>query len=276
MFMSSPTTPSLDFDKADFGTPAAGITCASCSKELRLTYFEVNGMVACPECRALIAAADRPEGGFRRFVLAAIFGVLGGAAGAAVWYAVATLFNLEIGLIAILVGWLVGTGVHKGSEGRGGLRYQLLAAFVTYASIISTYIPPIIEAARNQSQNASASAAPQQNGPPADVEVVATPFPLDRPSPRAASSAEAKEELGLGGFLVAVASLVGILFAAPFLAGFSNIIGILIIFFALQQAWSMNRRRVTEVKGPFRVAAAPVVAALPAHAAAAAEVPPVS
>ena len=69
--------------------------------------------------------------------------------------------------------------------------------------------------------------------------------------------------MGLGGFLLAVGTLVAILYAAPFLAGFQNIIGILIIFFAVQQAWTMNKRRVFDVKGPFRVAASPEAVAVP-------------
>src|SRR6188768_2657451 len=136
---------SLDFDKADFGQPAAGLRCATCPSEIRDRYFEVNGAAVCPNCRASLAALDRPEGGLKRFALATLLGMAGGAVGALAWYAVARLFNLEIGLIAILVGWLVGTGVRKGSEGRGGRKYQALAAFVTYASIVTTYIPPIYE-----------------------------------------------------------------------------------------------------------------------------------
>jgi hypothetical protein len=47
--------------------------------------------------------------------------------------------------------------------------------------------------------------------------------------------------------------------AAPFLAGFQNVIGILIIGFALYEAWKLNRRVPLAITGPFRVegAAAP-------------------
>jgi hypothetical protein len=46
---------------------------------------------------------------------------------------------------------------------------------------------------------------------------------------------------------------VPIAYAMPFLAGFQNIIGILIIGFALWQAFRMNARASIELQGPFRL-----------------------
>lgn len=271
----------LDFEKADFGAPAGDLKCSMCSAVIRDRYFEVNGATVCARCRASLAELESPEGGLKRFVLATLFGMVGGALGALVWYAVAKLFSLEIGLIAILVGWLVGTGVHRGAEGRGGRKYQLLAAFVTYASIVTTYIPPIYE--ELSKADLAAPAAESTAGKPAPV-AIATPAaasaiadenaPAPTPSPIAAtpvSSAaippgpvpEITLAGALGGLLLAGAVLYAIAFAAPFLMGFENIIGILIIGFAVYQAWSMNARRVLDVKGPFRVAARPAVAVPP-------------
>ncbi len=48
--------------------------------------------------------------------------------------------------------------------------------------------------------------------------------------------------------------VVAFAFVAPFLGGFSNILGILIIGFGLYQAWQLNRKRPFEVTGPFQVA----------------------
>ena len=52
--------------------------------------------------------------------------------------------------------------------------------------------------------------------------------------------------------------------AAPFLGGFENIPGILIIGFALWEAWKMNRRVPLQVEGPFRLASPPPVPPIPA------------
>jgi hypothetical protein len=260
----------LDFDKADFGAPAAGLKCASCPVEILDRYFEVNGATVCTNCRRLIAESERPEGGLKRFVLATLFGVMGGAAGAAVWYAVAKLFNLEIGLIAILVGWLVGSGVHKGSQGRGGWRYQFLAAFVTYASIVTTYIPPIVT---ELSKRTDASAAPAptagKDAGTTQPAVPETPSTVPAPAPAQAAAGGGAPDapasvLGLLGTLaLAAAFLYALAFAAPFLMGVENLIGILIIGFAVHQAWRMNARRVFDIKGPFRVAAKPSPAPVP-------------
>ncbi len=46
---------------------------------------------------------------------------------------------------------------------------------------------------------------------------------------------------------------IAITLAAPFLVGIKNIIGILIIGFALYEAWKMNRRAVLDISGPFQV-----------------------
>ena len=59
-----------------------------------------------------------------------------------------------------------------------------------------------------------------------------------------------------GGVLLVVLVLVLIAAAAPFLAGIQNIIGLVIIGFALYQAWQMNRRAPLVINGPFAVAQA--------------------
>ena len=46
------------------------------------------------------------------------------------------------------------------------------------------------------------------------------------------------------------------LIAVPFLAGFENAIGILIIGFALYQAWTMTQKREVAWGGPFQVGSA--------------------
>ena len=67
------------------------------------------------------------------------------AVGSGGWYAILKLLNMELGLIAIVVGLMVGFAVRWGSEGRGGWLYQGLAILLTYCSIVSTYMPFIIQ-----------------------------------------------------------------------------------------------------------------------------------
>lgn len=69
------------------------------------------------------------------------FGVVAGALGWLIYFGVVKMTGYEVGLIAILVGWLVGAGVRIGSRAVGGLGYQLLAVGITYLSIAFTYAP---------------------------------------------------------------------------------------------------------------------------------------
>ena len=80
-----------------------------------------------------------------------------------------------------------------------------------------------------------------------------------------AASAEGKapddEKLGAGSVLVAVGFILGLAFAAPFMGGASNIMGIIIIGIGLYEAWKTNRRM--PLSGPFRFGpgARPIIAA---------------
>src|SRR5205823_766631 len=64
-----------------------------------------------------------------------------GIAGAIVYYAVMAIAHLEIGIIAVLIGYMVGYAIRKGARGRGGRRFQILAVALTYASIALAYTP---------------------------------------------------------------------------------------------------------------------------------------
>jgi len=50
---------------------------------------------------------------------------------------------------------------------------------------------------------------------------------------------------------------VPLAYAAPFLLGLENIIGLFIIGFALYEAWKINRHVVLEAQGPYRLGAEP-------------------
>jgi hypothetical protein len=133
----------------DFSTPppsgAVAPTCAGCKKTLTDEYWTIGRAVVCASCRDQIMNAEA-TGKSQRFAQALLFGVGGMLAGAIVWYLVARLFNLQIGIIAILLGYLVGKAIHRGAGNRGGLQYQILALVLTYLGICLAYAPLLIEA----------------------------------------------------------------------------------------------------------------------------------
>jgi hypothetical protein len=123
----------------------AAITCASCHVELRSMYHQVNGKVACSQCRAKVeaqvAAALAAPGGMGRAIL---FGLGGSVAGGALYYGM-TLTGWLIGPVAVLVGFAVAAAVRKGAGGRAGRNYQIAALALTYLALSLAYLPYAIQ-----------------------------------------------------------------------------------------------------------------------------------
>src|SRR4029078_2038462 len=97
-------------------------------------------------CRQAIEAATETPTEAGPFILAALFGLGAGVVGAAGYYAVIALANLEIGIVAILIGYMVGYAVRKGAGNRGGRRFQVLAVALTYGAVALAYTPIVIQA----------------------------------------------------------------------------------------------------------------------------------
>lgn len=257
---TGPASTEIQFDKAEIGAgDAAPHECGICSTPLRGHYYQVGNHATCERCRYEVEAALEKRGGAAGFFRALAFGLGGGIAGAAVYYAVLALFNLEISLLSILVGWLVGTGVHKGSRGKGGWVYQTLAVGLTYLCIVSTYVPMILKAIGEQAgkeKSAASAPAPRQGG-----GAVATAPGGNRPAGHAAPSGA--KEANAGDLFLAAGLLLAIAAAAPFLQGARSLLGLLIIGIGLYQAWTLNRRREVVIAGPFRIGTAPTAPVVP-------------
>ena len=138
----------LQFDRVVSNAPAAqtnavpgAVICTACSRPIDRDYYHLNGKVTCESCRNAIADAVATPEGVLPFVRAAGLGILAAIAGAAIYYGVIALANLEIGIIAIAIGYMVGWAVRKGAGGRGGRRFQVLAVVLTYCAIGLAYAP---------------------------------------------------------------------------------------------------------------------------------------
>lgn len=129
----------LQFERAEFTAPAA-TACNACQQPLAGEYFSANGQVLCAGCadrlRQQLGAADGNAG---HLLQAALFGLGAAVLGGAIYGAVMAYAHLEIGLISIAVGMIVGRAVRKGSGNFGGRQFQFLAAALTYASICGAY-----------------------------------------------------------------------------------------------------------------------------------------
>lgn len=247
--MGGPNTPvdDLQFDRVEGQRgPAAG-ACAACGQPIREVYYEVNGRVLCERCRQEVEASWISGSAAGRFGKAVAFGIAAAAAGSALYYGVLALTGYEFGLIAIVVGFLVGFAVRKASAGRGGWRYQALAVFLTYTSIVSSYVPLIVREVRNARPSA-VSTADSAGLAPAVAESGALALDSAGHSDVAAASGPANP-------ILVIALGIGLIYALPFLAGLQNIFGLVIIAIGLYQAWKMNQRAELRISGPFKVAA---------------------
>lgn len=80
----------------------------------------------------------------RQFLIAAGLGMAGALAGAALWVGARRLTGAEVSIGALAVGFLVGWAVRKGSQGQGGVRYQVLAVLLAYTGFALNYAMDIV------------------------------------------------------------------------------------------------------------------------------------
>lgn len=224
----------FQFDRAEYENAPAQTECAECKQPLQGYYYDVNGSMVCEKCRYAMESKLTSGSGAGRLFRATAAGLVAAALGALLYYGIAAFTGYEFGLIAIVVGFAVGTAVNWGSNGRGGWLYQTLAIALTYLAIVSTYIPPIVNELRTiASEEAQAS--------------------------QGATEAEGTGEslAGPAGFVAFAMIIMVIAMAAPFLAGFENIIGLVIIGIGLFEAWKLNRRTELTISGPHALATRP-------------------
>ncbi len=237
----SPADDALDFSHSE--TAASAPTCAGCRRSISDQYWTAGPAIICHDCQAKVAAGQSAPSSLiersGRFSRALLFGFGGMLAGSTVWYLVMKVANLEIGLIAILLGWLVANGVLKGSGNRGGRRYQVLAVLLTYFGIGTAYLPFAVEASLQQTATTDAGGASTTG---------ATAPEAASPAPRST---------GFMGFLAGIAFLIWGILSLPVLtlSGTGAIISVLIYAFAIMKAWQLTAERRVAISGPFQIGA---------------------
>jgi hypothetical protein len=243
---------SLQFERAitasspgDASTTPA-VVCKACRAAVETEYFDINGKSFCGRCRTAIESAAETPRGVVPFVKASLYGIGAGIIGAVLYYAVVAITHFEIGLVAVVIGYMVGYAVRTGAHGRGGLRFQILAVALTYASVALAYTPLVFGASATKHRAESA---------PSSSITMNDDGPVAR-SPRAAVSQPGSKSL-----LVALAALFAFVAALPVLIVFgslpSGLISAFIIFIGMRQAWRMTGAPWLHVLGPYAVGAAP-------------------
>jgi hypothetical protein len=211
--------------------------CVACGQTIADQYYHAQGQVVCPLCASRIQSGQQgpPSSSLLR---AAIYGAAAGLAGCALYALVAIVTGLEIGLIAIVVGIMVGKAVRHASHGLGGRPQQILAVVLTYFAITTSYIPVFIyQASKSPRGQVTQSRQAHPSQPP---EVGEQPPPVS---------------LGRALFYILALAM-----AAPFLQVFSSpvsgLISLFIIYIGLQRAWVLTRRPDILMAGPYKLSEA--------------------
>lgn len=246
---------SLQFERADRASPVAGGRCKVCGELIASSYYVIGGEITCQRCRNKIAAQWNRGSPGRRFAKAVALGLAAAVIGAGLHFGIAALTGYEFGLVAVVVGLLVGAAVRKGSHGRGGRRYQVLAVFLTYTAVVVTDSSMIARELLKEGHAHADSAATATGA--AGIRAAAT---TNEPGvvPAAATSKES-QPVGLLGLTFALGLMVALAYAAPIAIGIANPLHLLIASFALYEAWKLNRGVPLSIAGPY-----PATSAAPA------------
>jgi hypothetical protein len=201
-------------------------------------YYQAQGAAVCETCAHLIEN-DQQRPPATSLARAAFYGVGAAAAGCALYAGVAIVTGFEIGIIAIVVGVMVGKAVRAGSKGLGGRPQQILAVLLTYFAISTSYIPIFVH---QVSKARTAAKQAKQSPPRAAAGRTASESPNRNAEPRS-----------IGGTLVTLLMLAA---AAPLLmlgSGVGAWISLFIIFIGLHRAWNLTGRTEVLLMGPYEV-----------------------
>ena len=260
----NPSAEPLQFDTAEpiagAGATATSLACTACSTDISVSYYEVNGSIICPSCRATLREQFTGGSSRKRAAKAVGFGLVGAAVGAAAYGGVVALTGKGFGLLLLLIGFLVGRAVNLGSGQRGGRAYQFLAVGLTYFAVVSTYIPEIVTSAREAAvtvaDSSTKSVADKRAGervstsvgPQAELQgAPSTPGTIGRTTP----PVETPRTLGEHAFRIIV--VLALMAFIPVVAAFENILFAVVFGITLFQAWRQNRRVDLVITGPYRI-----------------------
>jgi hypothetical protein len=230
------------FDKAQYALAPTTDQCTLCQQPIAASYYRVNGNMACGPC-ATQAKPTLPANNHATFTRAILYGIGAAIVGMILYALFEIVTGIIIGYLAIGVGYLIGKAMKRGSNNRGGRRYQIAAALLTYASVSLAAIPVAIHSYRDHKPAHTAPAPSNATSNQLPLPAETAPKPEPKPQP-----------VNLG---MALLTLAGIGLASPFLQladGFGGIIGLFILFLGIRAAWSLTSgvdASAPDISGPY-------------------------
>jgi hypothetical protein len=226
-----PPVESLQFRRAEHAPdPAVGPACAACKQPTGRQYFQANGVTLCERCSAALRSTQQnvPP---KTLLKAFLYGLGAAIAGSILYATVAIVTGLELALISILIGYMVGRAIRYASP--GGRPLQIMAVVLTYLSISTSYVPVAIYHVVKKNPALVEAVRPTQPKPTGMLPATGSMTPL-------------------------ILVLLKLAVAAPFMTvnGTGGFLTLLILFFGLQRAWRLTARPDITISGPFQTQAA--------------------
>jgi hypothetical protein len=218
----------LQFRRAEYSSEPPQLACTDCASPLAEEFFELGGVPLCRECAGRWESNQRAPRG-RTVLRGAVYSFGAALAGALGLAIIAGMTGYQFSIAAIGVGWLVGKAMQAATGGMGSRRCQVIAVACAYVGISLSYTPELVKALdKAESKQESKKAA----------------LPAEMP----------EVKVGALDFALALAMLFLVILAIPFIGladGFNGVMGILILFFGVAQAWRMTGRDARVLTGPF-------------------------
>lgn len=254
---------------------AGGKLCAACGRRFAGTFYTCGQLVHCESCRNAILESPPTRTGLPTLMKAGCLGYLAAFGAAAVWATVSILTGYAIGLIAVVVGLIIGAVVRQVSG--GGRRYQVLALILTITALAYATVPMVIHelldkpelrerlsTVFNEGQAVSSRANERQ------VAVTKDEGGLVAENNAGADAADTREKgtsetsahhspptmpAGILGLLIALAVFVLAVMIGPYvfyvIALIGDPFGLIFLGIALWEAWKLAAVRAPEFAGPF-------------------------
>lgn len=223
----------LQFQRAEPVSESVALaSCKVCKQGIAGEYFHAAGHMVCRACAERLRQSQQTPPAVS-LAKAGLFGLGAMIAGSLIYTAVMLFLHIQIGIVAIVVGIMVGKAIRMATRGVGGRPQQIMAVLFTYFAISTSYLTVgIVEYA--------------QNHKPKQVQTS-----TDQTAPAKTPSV-----------VVGIVVLLALSAAAPVLAlgSISGWISAFILFIGLRSAWRLTARANIPITGPYQTAPAAATA----------------
>jgi hypothetical protein len=169
------------------------LACTSCHTQISDQFYTASDHPYCLKCKTHIFDQKLGCGGY---LPAAGIGLVAAVLGAVLDFSVTAATDTQYGMIALIMGAMIGWGVRKGSRGRGGRLFQLMAVALTYLAISWSLSSLVVREMISPSEPVVAATPDARSPflPDFSTPDAATPTPQATPTPEATPTPQATPE----------------------------------------------------------------------------------